>query len=185
MLFRSIIDPATSPTRFAPGGICLQRRTTLAFPAIRWASLRSAPTYDVPTLRLLPQRFRPSSWRGTVFLQKVAFGISQKYVFSGGWRRIRDRARPTTGSDRGFARSNLVSSILGIGMKIVGGCGACGRRGARWATLRSCPRQAPVARSASSTNPQPVLRRELNPAVQSALTLFVRPVVRRASSVTT
>ena len=54
----------------------------------------------------LPQRFRPNPWRSTVFLQKVAFGISPKYVFSGGWRRLRDRARPTNGSDRGFARSN-------------------------------------------------------------------------------
>ena len=32
----------------------------------------------------------------------------RKYVFSGGWRRLRDRARPTNGSDRGCARSNLI-----------------------------------------------------------------------------
>ena len=36
-------------------------------------------------------------WRSTVFLQKVAFGIFPKYVFSGGWRRLRDLARPTNG----------------------------------------------------------------------------------------
>ena len=46
LIATQIINPATSPTRFAPGGICLQRRTTLASPAIRWASLRSAPTYN-------------------------------------------------------------------------------------------------------------------------------------------
>ena len=52
--------------------------------------------------------FGQAPWRSTVFLQKVAFGISPKYVFSGGWRRLRYRARPTNGSDRGFARSNPI-----------------------------------------------------------------------------
>ena len=50
--------------------------------------------------------FGHAPWRSKVFLQKVAFGISPKYVFSGGWRRIRDRARPTNGSDRGALPSH-------------------------------------------------------------------------------
>ena len=55
LIATQIIDPATSPTRFAPGGICLQRRTTLASPAIRWASLRSAPTYNFAHATLAEQ----------------------------------------------------------------------------------------------------------------------------------
>ena len=62
LIAAQIIDPATSPTRFAPGGICLQRRTIVVrMEAEQWLALRAKDTAAALEIGYFADAVRPTT----------------------------------------------------------------------------------------------------------------------------